>query len=97
MRASFHWALLSGTIVPTDKLRLVTPWIIAAALIVAVGMSLAIGKNFYSWREPPSMVLGYLLLYHLCQIEAVNLAYTRKLGNQHNKYDQTCSQDIGAG
>ncbi len=33
---------VGGTIVPTDKLGLVAPWIMAAALIVAAGVSLAV-------------------------------------------------------
>ncbi len=33
---------VGGTIVPTDKLGLVAPWMLAAALIVAAGVSLAI-------------------------------------------------------
>ncbi|MBA7603493.1 hypothetical protein ES703_10604 [subsurface metagenome] len=37
-----HTRPVGGTIVPTDKLGLAMPWILAAALIVAAGVSLAV-------------------------------------------------------
>ena len=33
---------------------------------------------------PMAMALAYLLLYHTWQVEAVDLTYAGKLGNQHD-------------
>ena len=43
------------------------------------------------------MVLGYLLLGHPGQVKAIEMADARHLGNQHDKYNQPYSEQIGAG